>query len=483
MPVLRSLRMLGSVEAGITTGAQLELLLADAGRKSELSVLLSSRGYSRRIANSTVTMAAVTTSAEAIKLVFKSATTLTNAACTAVVSSPIAMSSVSLSAATLNVVAANPTSWGLYSKSIYYETHVRTTIANLAGLDPATYPSVASMIDDPVAMASIASSDYAMSAVTESPATVALLVANASSIGLVAADVSAITIIAKATAIMPIIANSALAMIEINSRSIAVNVMANNVGAVVAISKSATAWALFQAGQYFAANLPAVVANLIGVSTTTYPTIASIIDDAAALALVSVSTTATTAMASNSAAMTYLANSPNLGVMLASPTAMAVLGPNTTAMTSFLGVSGAWSHLFSSSVAKGYIIASDALVDTIAANSALKAYLFTMSVVAPATGIPDGNATAMQPYNASPPLPSKVLVLQAKEAGIAATFSNYNFGGSLMTGSQAGATLALTAAGGPQVAHVAGYGNMTWNLQAIGVTAATMPIITYVSMV
>jgi hypothetical protein len=48
-----------------------------------------------------------------------------------------------------------------------------------------------------------------------------------------------------------------------------------------------------------------------------------------------------------------------------------------------------------------------------------------------------------------------------------------------MTGTQAGASISLTAA--VQLAHVAGYTNMTWNLQGIGVTA-TLPIITYVDM-
>jgi hypothetical protein len=83
-------------------------------------------------------------------------------------------------------------------------------------------------------------------------------------------------------------------------------------------------------------------------------------------------------------------------------------------------------------------------------------------LVASATGIPDGNATSLQAFTG---IPSKVLVLQAKEAGIAATFSPYNFGGTPMTDTQAGASISLTAA--VQLAHVAGYTNMTWNLQVL----------------
>jgi hypothetical protein len=82
-----------------------------------------------------------------------------------------------------------------------------------------------------------------------------------------------------------------------------------------------------------------------------------------------------------------------------------------------------------SSVAKGYIVASTALVDIVAGNAALITYL-NYILVASATGIPDGNATSLQAFTG---IPSKVLVLQAKEAGIAATFSPYNFGGTPMT--------------------------------------------------
>jgi hypothetical protein len=478
MPVLRSLRLLGSVEAGTTTGAQLETFLADAGRKAELSVLLASRGQSRRMANSPTTMTAITTSPEAIKIVFQSATAVTNAACSAVVASPTAMSTVSRSADSLNVLGANPISWGLYKASVYYETHIRFTIANLAGLTPSTYPTVSSMIADPVAMAAVSASDYAVSAIVASHPSVALLVANASAMGQMSGDITAIAIIAAETAIMGTVANSSIAMIEINSRAAAVNIMANNPGAITAISKSVTGWVSFQASPHFAANLPAVIANLIGVSPTDFPTIASIIENADSMAKVAASSSAMAALASNSAALTLLANSPNLPATLGSASAMAVLGPNTSAMNSFLGVSGAWSPLFSSSIAKGYIVASNTLVDTVAANSSLITYLKTLAVVASATGIPDGNSTTLQPFAG---VPAKVLVLQAKEAGIAATFNPYNFGGTPATGSQAGATLSLTAAA--QLSHVAGYTNMTWNLQGIGVTAATLPIITYVSMV
>jgi hypothetical protein len=293
----------------------------------------------------------------------------------------------------------------------------------------------------------------------------------------VAANTVAINKVTASGAAMAIIANSVTAMTEINSRSDAVIAVASSPAAISAVAADSYAWASFQASPFFAANLALVIANLIGVVPSSYPTLNSIIASASALTLVSGSVAAVEALASNAAAMAALAVSPNLGIILSSASAMAVIGPNVGAMTSFLNSSGAWDGLFASSVAKGFIVISTALVDVITGNSALRTYLAAISVTKTATGVPDGNATALQPFGG---VPAKLITLTAKEAGIAATSNNYNFGGSVAAGSTALSTLSLTAVA--TAAHVAGYTDMTWNLQGIGVTAATLPIISYVDM-
>lgn len=477
MSTLRSLRLLGAVEGGTVNGTQLQTYLTDVGRASEFSALLSTRGQSRRMAGSSLTMTAITASPVAIDIIFKTATAVTSAACSAVVASNVAMSSVANSSSSLNTLAANPISWGLFNSSIYYEANIKSIVALYGGFIPANYLTIDALITNPATMGDISSAPYAMAAIVASAPTTTIMAGNSVAMATVAANPVAIDIVAKQTSIMSIIANSTLAMTEIVSRAAAANRIAAYPGAISAVSKVATAWSSYLAGPYFATNLPLALANLIGVDPTSYATLSSIIADATALGLVAKNTQAVQALASNSAAMSTLATSPNIGIILASGVAMAVIGPNTTAMGSFLGSSGAWAGLFASSIAKGYIVTSTALVDIVAANSALITYLGTISVVASATGIPDGNATAMQPFAG---VPAKLLTLKVKEAGIAATFSPYNFGGSSMAGTQAGATLSLTAAA--QLVHVAGYVGMTWNLQGIGVTAATLPIITYVDM-
>ena len=480
MSTLRSLRLLGAVEAGTVDGTQLQVYLTNAGRASEFSALLANRGQSRRMAGSALTMAAIVISPKAIDIVFAGATSFTNAACSAVVASPIAMSSVSNNTASLQGVSANAVAWGIFVNSIYYEVNVRTILALLAGVLPANYPTVDSLIASSISMGDIAAVPYAMSAAVASLPTMNIIALNASAMSLVAGNPVSIDIVAKQTSIMGAIANSSVAMTEIVSRAIATNKMASYPGAITAISKVAAAWTSFLAGPNFATNLPLILANLIGVTPTSYPTLDSIIADATALGKVAASTQAVQALSSNTAAMTTLAGSTNISIVLSSATAMGVIGTSTSAMTSFLNSSGAWAGLFGSSVAKGYIIASTALVNVVAANAALITYLTGLSKTLAAIGIPDGNATALQPF---PGVPAKLLTLSAKEVGIAATYSPYNFGGSAMTGSQAGATLSLSGTGvGGQPAHIAGYIGMTWNLQGVGVTAATLPIITYVDM-
>lgn len=480
MSTLRSLRLLGAVEAGTITGAQLQTYLTDPGRASEFSVLLGNRGQSRRMASSPLTMAAITVSSAATDIVFKAATPATAAACQAVVTSSIAMNAVANSKPSLLTLGANPVAWDLFNASAHYESNVRTVIANYANANPASYPTVDSLIVDAVSMGDISAAPFAMSAIVASAPSTAILAGNAAAMALVASNPVAIDIVAAKTSIMSVIANSSLAMTEIVSRSTATNRMASYPGAINAISKVSAAWASYLAGPFFGTNLSLALANLIGANPGNYPTLNSIIADASALALVARNTQAVQALASNNAAMSTLATSPNIGVILGSSTAMAVVGTNTSAMTSFLNASGAWDGLFASSVAKGYIMASNALVDSIAGNSALISYLKGKSVTASATGVPDGNASSQQPFTG---LPAKVLVLAAKEVGIAATYSNYNFGGAAMSGSQAGATLSLSGTGpGGQPAHVAGYTTMTWNFQGVGVTAATLPIITYYDM-
>ena len=89
MPMVRAMRMLNSIEAGITDGTELDALLADSGRLAELNVLLGMRGQARRMAASSTAMTAVAASSTAMTAVAASSTAMA-----AVVASSTAMTAV-----------------------------------------------------------------------------------------------------------------------------------------------------------------------------------------------------------------------------------------------------------------------------------------------------------------------------------------------------------------------------------------------------
>ena len=75
MPMIRAMRLLNAIEAGTTTGAQLQTLLtADPGRLAEFNVLLGMRGQMRRMAASSTAMTAVAASSTAMTAVAASST-------------------------------------------------------------------------------------------------------------------------------------------------------------------------------------------------------------------------------------------------------------------------------------------------------------------------------------------------------------------------------------------------------------------------
>ncbi len=67
--MVRAIRMLNAMEAGMLSGSQLEsLMAADPSRAGELNVLMNMRGQYRRMLSSSITMAALAGSATALRM-------------------------------------------------------------------------------------------------------------------------------------------------------------------------------------------------------------------------------------------------------------------------------------------------------------------------------------------------------------------------------------------------------------------------------
>ena len=104
MPMIRAMRLLNAIEAGTTTGAQLQTLLAaDPGRLAELNALLGMRGQARRMAASSTAMNAVAASSTAMNAVAASSTAMN-----AVAASSTAMAAVAASTTAMAAVYASP---------------------------------------------------------------------------------------------------------------------------------------------------------------------------------------------------------------------------------------------------------------------------------------------------------------------------------------------------------------------------------------
>ena len=105
MPMVRAMRLLNAVEAGTTTGSQLDaLLLADPGRLSDWATLLVLPGQCTRMAASSTAMTAVAASSTAMTAVAASSTAMT-----AVAASSTAMTAVAASSTAMTAVAASST--------------------------------------------------------------------------------------------------------------------------------------------------------------------------------------------------------------------------------------------------------------------------------------------------------------------------------------------------------------------------------------
>jgi hypothetical protein len=478
MSSLRALRLLNSVEAGITDSTELNELLSDSGRLSEFSVLMSMRGQARRMAASTVTVDAFINSPIAVNAVFADTDLNNPVVGVAMLKKQTAMVLVSADRNTLNIIMANPYSAALLKASPWFETYVKELIANLTpALSPANYPSVQALVTNNAAMGVILDIPGAVEIIVASPTTMETVAGDLAIMTTLSDSSAAVNIVASSTSAMSLVAASTNAMNPLTTSSIAMTIVANKASAMSAIAANEVAYSTFLASPYFSANRKNVIASLIGLTSSDYVDINAMIDDAAALTTIASNKNAVTALASSSAALGHLATSANLSIVLNSTIAMAILGPNVTAMTAFLGNPDAWASLFASTAVKGYITSSTGLVDAIAANTDLLAYLTGISTSKSPGVVPDGISGTFQTF---PGLPAKILTLSVKEIGIAATYSTFNLGGATTAGTAAGEDLRVSSTV-PKV-HVAAYSGVTWDFQGAGVTLATQPIVTYVDM-
>jgi len=478
MPMLRAVRLLQSVEAGITDGTAFEAYLTDAGRLSDFSILLSMREQVRRMANTITTMDAIIASPIATNAVFGAANPDSKVAVQYMVKSPTAVSLVSQSASTLATVLGNATSWAEFNTGDYYENNILSIIHILSGITPGTHATMTALVQNTLGSAALSSYDSAIRAAIESPPTMALITQNANAMEDIISNTSALTIVANSAPSMELIAQSSIALSQLNDSAIALMSTIPTAIKILASYNSAWTGTITVSGQEapLESNLRNILVNVNNLDIT-LTTVADIMADATAMAVVVQNLASMQAILAVPSAVTELTNSANVGLAIASSVAMSVLGPNTSAMAGILAKPVAWTSLFASSVAKGFIVSSTTLVDVINGLADLKTILLASATTStPATLRSATNATD----DVFDGIANKVLVLGMRANNIGAIDANYDFDGSPATGTGATATIPLR--GSVTISTCLGFTAPTWTVAGIAVTAAVSPEWTWYDM-
>jgi hypothetical protein len=341
---------------------------------------------------------------------------------------------------------------GSYDDAWDYIMHTSNTLAaNIYGLliiftevDPTAHTSVTQIFNSSVASLKIANSRPAMVAVMHESTTLAIMIVSPN-------------------------------LETIFSSSVAVSEIADHPDGITAVAANTDAWNLYLAAPLFALNLKNIVANLAGLTVSDYVNVDALIASSAALTAIAANAAASQALSTSSDAIATLASSANLSIILGSATAMTYFGTEAI-LQAFLAVPSAVSVVFGSSVAKGVIVASDVLMDLVAATPAITSYLAGIAV----TAIPS-NLNSVGANNVFGGFPAKFITLSIRANNIGAIAMTFTLAGTPLAGTAYGNV--VSASGTVTATAVLGLSNpATWKASGIAATAAASPEVTYVDM-
>jgi len=478
MPMLRAVRLLQSVEAGITNGAALEALLADAGRVSDLSTLLGMREQVRRMANSTVTMDALITSPTATEATFGLANPDSKVAIQYMVKSPTAMSMVSASKSTLDVIEGNDTSWSEFIASQYYETNILSILHLMCEIPQGTHASMALFVDNTQAAAAISTFEGAIKAAVASAPTMALITEDATAMSNIASDTFAMHTVANSDLSMHLISQSAVALAEVNDE--ARGIVVGTPSAVKIISSYPTTWAAVVTGpdgvspsSTLAANLRDILVNINDLSPSLI-TSADVISSSDAMAVVSGNEASMVAILTEPTAKAALIASPHLGAVLANPAAMSVVAGNESVMGELIANSTAFPLLLANASARDAIFGSTALITTMSGNSGAMAIL-NAGAQTKLGPTPDGSTNTYQSAGVSGNI---ILLTIVMKSIVATTLHVALVGANAGQGPNVYEVPGTSLSSGP-ISAVGAYTDMTYDVMSIAATAAAQIQITY----
>ena len=477
MSALRSIRLLNSVEAALTDSTELQTILSNTGRLSEFSVLMSMRGQARRMASSSVTIETFINTPLAINQIFSYTDKNNPTLARAIFDKQNAMVLIVADRNTLTIIMQNPTSALLLQGSQWFETYMKEILTGLtSSLVSTDYADIQTLVTDNAAMGVVLSLSGAVKNIVASPATMSYIAPDLTIMGILVDSSSAITLCAADSGTVNVFAGQPNSMTAIAGSAIAMPVITGSAIAMPIMGSVGSAFNALLGSSYFAANRKNALANLLGLDPSAYLDVSAMVDSTVALTAIAANANAVTIFAGDSAATSYLATSPNVGIILSSGVAMAVLGASESVMLDLIA-SVPTATLFSSSIAKSYMF-TDNIVATIAGNSGIMAYMLAASSVSIPASLRSSTTASDDPFDG---IPSKVFVLKMRANNIGAIDATFSFNGSTVAGTNPG-TSDVGLRGSAHVSTATAYIDPTWTVAGIAVTAAVSPEWTYFDM-
>ena len=473
MGLFRGLNLLQAVEAQTTLGSELEsILVASPAQEAEFGALLSTRHTARRMAGNAITMAAITSSDSAIRVVFENTSEYNFRPIEEIAKNAAAMLSTSSIEASLNAVVDNAVAWRYFSTSSYYEQNIINTLATIIGDDPSVYTSLSSLILDPTAMLEISLSSRAMKALVASVPAMTIVTANSAPMANIAANENAMVIVANSDTSMHLIAMSPTALAEVtdDARTIVVSIPS----AVKILGSHEAAWATILAtSTTLASNIYNLLVVFGELDTTTFETVSDIFADTTASFAIANSKPAMMAVLLEPTTLNIMIASDNLGTVLGSLVAITEIASSEATMNTLIADSVGFPILLTSSDAKAAIFASPTLVSTMM-TSGSSSLATVQGLAQSATVTNDALIGTFKPVGVA----GNIIILTGVMGSIVATTLNNTFKGD----TQAPFTIGLpgtSLSSGPLDINLP-FTNAVWDIASIAATAAGNVTITYV---
>jgi hypothetical protein len=245
------------------------------------------------------------------------------------------------------------------------------------------------------------------------------------------------------------------------------------------IAANSAAWTKYKASPYFTDNLVATICSLTGLAPVSYPTVTDFAASSAALTAIVGSAAATEALSTSSGILSEIITQGHIGIILGSSTAMTYFGTEA-GLSTMLANSATHSSIFgpaSGAAARAAILQSTALVDQMAANSAIAAIIGATTVTAIPTNLRAGTTSTNEPFGG---FPDKFIAIGLRANNIGAIAANYNFAGNPAAGT--GATTTIGLKGTVTESVFFGFTTGNWTVAGIAATAAVSPEVTYYDM-